>query len=398
LAALPTAAFYGDDRLAPVMFVLAIGWIAAALQNIGIVDFRRNLEFRSEFKFLMAKRLIGTAVTIPLALATGSYWALIVGSISSTIAGALLSYLLHPFRPRPRLERTGALFSFSVWLLVEKLASFVNIRASDFIVGRVHGPAELGMYRLAEEIGSLAGTELVAPINRALLPGTSRLAEDGQSVANVVIAATGVMGLLAVPACVGIAAGAQPVVRVLLGHQWLAAIPVLEIMAISALFALLWANQFTMLYAIGMPRIPGTIAIARLFVFLPAVWGLVSDHGAWGVAVAAALANAAVLALGLRISLPLLGVTVRAYIGALWRPLVAAAIMAVAVRLAIERFGAVESSIDGLGQLAVAVGSGVTVYVLVLSILYFLSGRPSGAESLFMHRLTGIMNKVVSGS
>src|SRR5690606_26996455 len=98
LAAPLAAAFYREPRLTAVLQVLAIGFVISGLSNIGIVQFRKELNFRSEFILFVTQKVAGVCVTVPLALALRSYWALVVGSIVSNAIGVMLSYIVHPFR------------------------------------------------------------------------------------------------------------------------------------------------------------------------------------------------------------------------------------------------------------------------------------------------------------
>src|SRR5262245_18204541 len=92
-APLPAAAFYGDARLGPVMLWLALATWIRAFENIGVVEFRRELSLYREFQFLLVKRVAVFAVTVSAAFATRSYWALVAGILAGSLAGVALSYL-----------------------------------------------------------------------------------------------------------------------------------------------------------------------------------------------------------------------------------------------------------------------------------------------------------------
>jgi lipopolysaccharide exporter len=50
MGAWPVAAFFGDPRLGTITLVLAVAMLLSSVENIGIVDFRRDLAFQKELQ------------------------------------------------------------------------------------------------------------------------------------------------------------------------------------------------------------------------------------------------------------------------------------------------------------------------------------------------------------
>jgi O-antigen/teichoic acid export membrane protein len=393
LAAWPAAAFYGDRRLVGVLLVLAAGWAIAGTANVGVVDFRRNLDFGREFRLMLAGRLVAVSVTIPAALAYESYWALVAGSTAGRVANVVFSYAWHPYRPRLGLGASRELFSFSVWILVEKIAAFGNSRIADFVLGRLFGPAEVGAYRLAEELAYLPGSELVSPLNRAFLPGASRMTEAGRPIGEVVGQTTSIIALVLVPACIGMAAVAGPMVGALLGAQWGRAVPVLEVLAFNTLLVALWSTLQTALLAAGRPKIPGLLACLRLAVFLPALFLLAPSQAAVGVAIAILISSTSAFAVGLAVALPALSIPLVQYLRSLWRPVAASAVMYWVVRQMLVRFDPSAASLRALDDLLAGVAAGALTYVAIVALLFLAAGRPDGAERLIVSRLAALRTR-----
>ncbi|MBV8651692.1 MAG: oligosaccharide flippase family protein, partial [Alphaproteobacteria bacterium] len=76
------AAYYGQPGLRNVMSWLAITAFLQGFQNIGVVDFRKMMDFRKDFLFSVSGRILGTMVTIIVAIWLRSYWALVIGLIA----------------------------------------------------------------------------------------------------------------------------------------------------------------------------------------------------------------------------------------------------------------------------------------------------------------------------
>src|SRR5262249_20433662 len=142
------------------------------------VEFRKSLNFRLDFIFNTTRKVCSVAVAVTTAFVLRTYWALVAGIVTASVAGLVLSYAMHPYRPRPSLKSASALLHFSKWLALDNVLQFARFRASDFLISRIAGTSPLGIFNLANEVASIAQTTLAAPINRVLLPGYSRIAAD----------------------------------------------------------------------------------------------------------------------------------------------------------------------------------------------------------------------------
>ncbi|HEY8510137.1 MAG TPA: lipopolysaccharide biosynthesis protein, partial [Steroidobacteraceae bacterium] len=331
LLTLPAVYFYREPRLMLIVPALALGTFIGGFENIGTVAFRKELQFAREFRFLMLKKLAGFAVTVPLAFAVRSYWALIAGMLASRILGVAFSYALHPYRPRWCLKDYARLMSFSKWLLVNNFIFFLYHRMPDFIIGRLSGPRTLGLYGMAFELANMPTTEIVAPVNRAIYPGYARHGGNVRELTEVYLKVAGVLWMLAPPAAVGLWLVADPLVRLLLGDQWLEAIPLVSILAVAASLGVVSGNQAYVYLAVGKPRIITNLFTAQiLFIFAGALL-MVPLYGAMGMAYVM-VANAAIaLPVNMYVFIRVTGVSTTRMLNLAWRPAVACAVMALAV-------------------------------------------------------------------
>jgi O-antigen/teichoic acid export membrane protein len=320
-----TAAFYREERLTHILYALAAGWFVDSFMNIGTVAFRRELKFRKEFLFMIAKKLAGFVITLPLAFWLRSYWALVIGIVAGRSLSVLLSYWVHPYRPRFSLAAARDLLSFSGWVLISNSLVSMNLRAMDFVVGRFAGPTALGLFNLSYEISNMPSTELASPINRALIPGYSALVRERASLGKAYLDVLGLQALLSVPAGIGIAALAEPLVTVLLGDKWLDAIPLIGILGLYGAVVSLSSNQSPAILALGRPRILTILAGARLALLLPALVFGVEAMGVIGAALAVLCVTAVITPLNFIVLLPIIGARLVDCFGHIWRPIAASA-------------------------------------------------------------------------
>lgn len=388
-AAAPTAGFYGDPRLMPVMLAIAAAWAVYGVENIGTVHFRREMDFGAEFRFMASKRLIAFVATISAALLLRSYWALVIGSMTGRVAGVALSYLLHPYRPRLALSRARELFSFSGWMLANNVASVLLSKVPHFVVGRMLGAQAVGTYTVAGEFAQLAQTELIAPINRAMFPGYSRLVSDPVAFRRTCLGATELIMLIVLPVSVGIAVLAGPFIRLLLGAQWGEAVPVIQVLAFAGAVQALTSNNVSVYLALGRPHLVTTILVARLVSLAIGIALLYRDGGLLGVAHAELWSSLASMAVSLPTLFLTVRLTVREYLRALWRPVIASAAMGwIVMQVATQPFDQLTA---GLAARELFTGTllGMLAYPALLAAAWWLAGRPESMETLLLRKLAG---------
>jgi len=382
VAASAIASFYKQPQLFWVVCAFALGPLITGCENIGVVAFRKDMQFRREFAFQLSRKVIGFLVVVPLAYFLRSYWALVAGILTSKLSGTIISYLAHPFRPRLSLVKVRALLNFSKWLLLNNIVGFLKERSSDFFIGRLLGAAPLGVYNVSYEIAIMPTTELSAPINRALLPGFARIAHDPEAMRAAYGGAIGILALIAVPAAVGIYAVAPFFVPTLLGPKWLAAIPLMEILAFNGALLLFHSSICTVLIANGHPErvtsTNGLYVVMLLILFVVLIPSFDSNGAAFAALVASILSTPIYLS-QVRHSV---GVPASVFLGAAARPVVAALVMAGLVRWALPEWTPAMHFAVSIGWTIAGIVIGIFAYVMAILLMWLAYGRPAGAERM----------------
>jgi lipopolysaccharide exporter len=377
----PLSTFYREPAVAAVIALLAVGSAVQGFENIGVVAFRKELEFAREFRYLVAKKIVSFAITVPLAFALRNFWALVFGIVAGRCASVALSYWVHPYRPRFSLAARGDLLHFSKWLLVNNALNFLRERASDFVIGRTGGAHSLGIFNESYFIANLPTTDLVMPINRAVFPAYARIAADRDALRVSFAAVIGVIALFAVPAGTGIAAVADSLTWVVLGPKWMEGVPVIEMLAFFGVTIALQTNSYSVYLALGKPRLQAGVSLLFLAVLIPGLLWFTTRQGINGAAAAFVLAGLVILPANYAVALRQLELPASVIIKALWRPVIASAAMFFAVRALLGVLPEVE-----IVRLLAGVSAGVVVYLSALTLLWRLSGAGASAERAILDR------------
>ena len=387
-AAFPSANFYDDPRLANVMLAFALQQAIQGFENVGIVAFRKELEFKREFRFRATKRLLTTMIlTIPLALFLRDYWALLGGNLGGTLLAVWLSYRVHPFRPQFSLAGLKPLLQFSKWFYLTSLINLVQSRSANLILANWADSVALGILSLSREIGEMVTREIAAPVNAAVFPAYAKIQDDRVLLHHHFLKVLSVLLLIVVPAGVGLSLLAEPIVLIFLGWKWRAAVDLLPIVSINGILGVCSASAHYVNLGTGQSRSTTIVRFANALLIVPLLFWLIPSHGALGAVMANLISSLAVLPITyvlLRQAIPLKLADLYQII---WRPATAAFAMS-AVVFFIKTDDPLKQSILFLtANLAFCVIVGACVYLGVVFGLWRLAEKPAiGGEEWLLDK------------
>lgn len=388
---IPAARFYREPRVTLVICALAGSALIEGFENVGVVNFRKEMRFDREFRYMFSARLTSFATTVALALTLRDYWALVGGMLVGRAARVALSYRLQPFRPRFSLREAGELMHFSKWLMLQNFIAFLRMRSSDFVIGRLAGSSALGIFSVAAEISNMPGTELVAPINRAILPAYMNLAKDLSALRREFLSVMSMVALVAVPAVAGFAVCAPFLVLLLLGPKWVQAASIIEILAFYGISTVMQSNAYSAFLALGKPHVFLRITSINVIILVVLLISLTPSYGLAGASWAYVAASVITLPIDFYFITRYMGLPPVRYVARLWRPLVGAALMYIGIRA----FGPplpgliALPALQSARSLAIYIGIGAPLYTAAVLLFWLVSGKPEEtAESWILKRVT----------
>ena len=389
--AIPVGRFFGNERLVEIIYVFAAAWAISAFQNVGIIEFRRNLAFHMEFKIQIIPRLLALAVTIPAALLWHSYWALVAGIIAGRILSLGLSYIMHPYRPRLGIAGIPKIFSFSFWEWLIGLLNLFSTRADSFIIGRIISTAAVGVYGVGVEIASLPSSEIIAPLCRALFSGFAAERREGSDGSAMLLRVLSFLALFTLPLSIGLSLIAYPLVKLGFGAEWLQAVPLIQLLALAGAIGLFSAVAEALFSAhawlrsiLWMAAVVSAFRVSMSLLLIP-------EYGLVGGAVSAIVAGIVQEFVFLATIMRRLKVRIGVIITSVTRPAIATGVMAATLTQAGLGWNDwIGTNADLAVNLAIAIGLGIVVYGVCLIVLWFSVGRPIGPETdalSFVNRL-----------
>jgi O-antigen/teichoic acid export membrane protein len=380
-AVAPLAGWYFHaPRVVALMRFLALVPFIEGFTNVGVTaDFRRSLQFDKELQYRVVKKLAVFMAALPLAFVLRDYRALAGGIVIGRLIAVVASYRLHPYRPRLRLSTLRDIWSFSAWSQVAAVAQFFAAQADSLIVGRLAGAAQLGAYQIGVDLGTLPVTAVIAPSSRALFPVYATALDRPVRLVQSYLDVLSFTTIIALSAGVGIALVARDLVTVLLGTKWSAAVDLVRWLAVGGGVLSVVGSAAVVVNVTGHARLNALRNWAFVAVLVPAAVIAGWRWGSEGVAAARAIIVVLFAPVMFSMLMRVLPITPGAIIGRLWRPVIAVLSMAAIVSF---------SGAGGIGPAAARLfsdaGLGAVTFVAVLLVLWFVAGRPAGAESIVL--------------
>ena len=231
----PIARFYNDDRLFPILAVIASSYLLVPLGIVPAALLQRRLDFQRLFFVNVGAAFAMAGVTM-LAAANGwSAMSLALGTVAQAAARALLGLWLSGERPHLPLTLTGIgpILKFGSGSSMLILSGALGVRTPELIIGRLIGFVAVGLYGRAVGLSGQLRQLVSGAIGGVFFPAFARMRDRGEDFAPAYYRVVAAYSVTTWPAMAFLAAAAVPVVSILYGPVWAGVAPLLVLIALS---------------------------------------------------------------------------------------------------------------------------------------------------------------------
>ena len=369
------AAGYGEPDLGPVVAWLSLTVLVRSLAATQTALLRRSLDFRPLALRSLGGTLAGGMVGVGMAAAGYGVWALVGQQLATAAVGTVLLWFASDWRPGRGVSRRAfrELFPFGARVVAGNLVNFLNRHTDDLFIGLYLGAAALGFYTVGYRL-LLAATAILTGFSSAVaFPVFSRLQGDPDRLRAGLYQATRLTAMLAFPTFIGAAVLAPDLIVVLFGDRWLAAAPVMRILAFIGILHAIFYLTNNAFYAVGQAATVLWLNVLNAVTNVIAFW----IAARWGiVVVAAAYVVRGYLVAPVRLALlrRAVGIGIPRYLRELAAPVTATVIMAATVLGALTVAGVS----DPAARIAIGVPLGMLAYLAALRLV-----DPAGLRTVF---------------
>ncbi len=287
------AAFFEEPAAIPLIRTLSLSFLFRGLTNIGVVNFQKKLEFHKEFTYRFSGVLLDLIVAVAAAYVFRSAWALVLGFVAADLTRLVVSYLIHPFRPRLHFDwgKSKELFDYGVWMLLVGMTLFVGANGAGVMIGKIIGATALGYFQMAERIPNVVVRGLGGTLSNVAFPAYAQLQTSIDRLRGAYKTIAGVSAALMMPAAVGIISIGHDFTRIFLVPKWMPMVPALLILSAAGMVnSIVWTGRPVFMGG-GRPQAVFHIQFARAATVLLFIYPLSSRWGISGAALAVLLST-----------------------------------------------------------------------------------------------------------
>lgn len=357
--------YFKDERVLDVTRVMALTFPFSALGSTHEAILRKNLAVERTTIPIFFRALAKGLISIMFAILGFGAWSLVWGQLGGTLVSSILLWVLTPWRPSIEFDPASArsLLSFGMKDIGTNFLSMILLNLDYWLVGRYLGAEALGVYTLAYRLPELLILQLARIISQVNFPIYTKMRETQGNLARGFWKTTAFVSLITIPLGIGMALLARPFTIVFLSEKWIDAVPVLQGIALYAMFLSLIHNATSAYKAQGNFGVITWLSLSRLLLLFPALWWATAVVGSIVVVgwVHALIALISAI-IGLIVAARMLSLPLRDLFTSIWPAVLAGVVMAFVIRILLD----LANHMSSWQQLLVTVPVGALVYIAVL--------------------------------
>lgn len=245
--------FYENDALVLPLRVYAFSLIVYAFNTVQTAKMTREMQFGKQFVCNLIACVLSGVIGCVMAYLGFGIWSLLAYYFSSAVITSLTMLFVVRWWPSLTfsLRRAKELFSYGWKMMVSAFLCSLYADIRTLIIGKRWSEEDLGYYNRGQQFPDVLSNTLDNAIQSVMFPVLSRSQDNREEMKRILRRTATLSSLLVMPAMIGMAAVAEPFVRVVLTDKWLPAVVFLQILALGNLTLSLTSSNLVAIKSTG---------------------------------------------------------------------------------------------------------------------------------------------------
>lgn len=287
----PVSVFFHEPNAIMLLRVMSLGQVISGFVSLSLVLFQREIEFNKYVAASLPSAIAGLLVSVGAALLMRNVWALVVAWLVQLVVSCVVSYMLHPYRPKWHFnqQRASQLVSYGQWIFGSAILFFVVSQGADTFSGWMFGATALGLYQMAAGFALLPSSQFGEVILSTVFPSYAKIQQEPERLKSAFLRVLGFTVFVLFPSTAMIGVLLPPLFSVILGSKWIQAAPLLPAIAFAGLVRAFLRTGSPLFLAMGRPNLQFLLDAVAAAVMVILFYPLGRVYGLQGLALASAL-------------------------------------------------------------------------------------------------------------
>ncbi len=232
------ADFYGEPLLEDLLIWMALIFVINAFRTVQQAKLNIAMDFRRQAWISIIAISVSGCVGIWMACNDFGVWTLVWQPLLQNFLNVLLLWISAGWIPSFVFSYRSFkdLFGFGSRLLISRTLHAIYTNGSFLLIGKFYSPSVTGLYSQSTQMTSFAPMSINDVVARVAYPIECELQDNEEELQRRFFQMLRMTSFILFPLMMGLAALAEPVVRLLLTNKWIEAVPLIRILC----FAWIW--------------------------------------------------------------------------------------------------------------------------------------------------------------
>lgn len=255
--------FYHEPQITILVRVICLSFIINSFSAIQSNLLIRDLKFKQKVLINWISIIAGYSVAFYLAYNNFGVWAIVWMTLVTSLVNTILYWFSSKWYPTFSFNylKIKELSSFGFNVLGDTTVNYWSRNFDNFLIARVLGSTELGLYTRAYSLMLLPLRNISSVITKVMFPAFSKKQDDIQTIKLYYLKIIKYISMLTFPAMVGLSLVSKEFVLIFFGDKWSGMIKVLAILSLVGTFQSIFSLNGMIYNSLGKANIAFRVSI-----------------------------------------------------------------------------------------------------------------------------------------
>ncbi|MEP0133072.1 MAG: lipopolysaccharide biosynthesis protein [Eudoraea sp.] len=247
------SSFYGQVVLIDIIRIYCLIFIISAFSAVQLAILNKEMRFKRMMLLNAPSTIIGVSVGLFLGYNNYGVWSIVSMYMTTQIILSLLLWITGSWKPGLNFSKEKLIYhyNFGYKLMLSGLLGVVFANSYNIIIGKFFPVQTLGYYERAKRFTQYPSQTITEIVGKVTYPMLAQLQDDTPKLSIIFRSLLRIAFFVIAPLMLGLAAIAEPLFDLILGSEWLAAVPYFQILSLAAMLFPIHAFNVNVLKVYG---------------------------------------------------------------------------------------------------------------------------------------------------